>query len=93
MKQMPKPGKPILVPSHCIGHGIVPNAPHVALAVAVLRHFRLRCGLPAPSQPLNQVPVGEIGQTNGFQARGSVLWKCQLPFRDCAAVAVAPRSS
>ena len=69
VKQMPKPGKPILVPSQRVGHGIVPNAPHVALAVAVLRHFRLRCGLPAASQTVNHVPVGEIGQSDGFQAR------------------------
>ena len=79
VKQMPKSRKPILVPSQCIGYGIVPNAPHFALAVAVLRHFRLRRGLPAASQPVNEVAVGEIGQADRLQARRSVLWKCQLP--------------
>ena len=89
MQPMPKSGKPILVPSQRISHGLVPNAPHFALAVAVLRHFRLRRGLPAASQPVNEVTVGEIGQTGSSSALQDCIAETPASFRDCAAVAAA----
>ena len=93
MKQTPKTGKLIFVPSQCIGHGIVPDAPHFALAVAVLRHFRLRRGLPAASQFVNEMAIGEIGQTESSSGPQACIVEMPASVQDCAVVAVVPQSS
>ena len=59
-------------PAHGFGDGVVPQAAHLALAVAELRHLHAPGALPAVRQDLPDAGVGDVGNPDIFGFRHAV---------------------